>query len=63
MAKSITLQLQDIIKEATNLEQYARQNKGLGGYTPTIPLSQAPGSSNVSSMSTEELLKIARGSK
>lgn len=54
---------QDIIKEATNLEQYARQNKGLGGYTPTIPLSQAPGSSNVSSMSTEELLKIARGSK
>lgn len=54
---------QDIIKEATNLETYARQNKGLGGYTPTIPLSQAPGSSNLSSMSTEELLKIAQGKK
>lgn len=54
---------QDIIKEATNLETYARQNKGLGGYTPTIPISQAPGTSAASSLSTEELLKIARGKK
>jgi hypothetical protein len=54
---------QDIIKESTNLEAYARKNKGLGGYTPTIPMSMAPAGSSVSSMSNEELLKIAKGGK
>jgi len=33
---------QDIVKEATRLETYARQNKGLKGYTPTIPMSATP---------------------
>lgn len=33
---------QTIINEATNLEDYARKNKGLSGYKPTIPLSVAP---------------------
>lgn len=33
---------QDIVKEATRLETYARQNKGLSGYTPTIPMSATP---------------------
>lgn len=46
---------QDIIKEATNLEQYARQNKGLGGYTPTIPLSQAPANPALAALSDDEL--------
>ena len=54
---------QDIITETTNLETYARKNKGLGGYVPNIPLSMAPASSSVTSMSNDELLKIARGKK
>lgn len=33
---------QDIIKESTKLENYARQNKGLSGFTPTIPMSVTP---------------------
>lgn len=33
---------QTIINEATNLEDYARKNRGLSGYKPTIPLSVAP---------------------
>lgn len=33
---------QDIIKESTKLENYARQNKGLSGFNPTIPMSVAP---------------------
>lgn len=33
---------QNIIKEATRLETYARDNKGLKGFTPTIPMSVAP---------------------
>lgn len=46
---------QDIIKEATNLEQYARQNKGLGGYTPTIPLSQAPTNPALAALSDDQI--------
>lgn len=46
---------QDIIKEATNLEQYARQNKGLGGYTPTIPLSQAPANPALAALSDDQI--------
>jgi len=33
---------QEIIKETIRLEQYARQNKGLSGFEPKIPLSVAP---------------------
>jgi hypothetical protein len=33
---------QDIIEEAGKLEAYARKNKGLSGYTPTIPMAVAP---------------------
>ena len=47
---------QDIIKEATNLEEYARREKGLKGYKPTIPLPVTPSSSNpYSSLSDAEL--------
>lgn len=46
---------QDIIKEATNLEQYARQNKGLGGYAPTIPLSQTPSNPALAALSDDQL--------
>jgi hypothetical protein len=33
---------QEIIKETIRLETYARQNKGLSGFEPKIPLSVAP---------------------
>jgi hypothetical protein len=33
---------QDIVQETIRLETYARQNKGLSGYTPKIPLSVTP---------------------
>lgn len=33
---------QDIIKESTRLETYARQNKGLNGFESKIPMSVAP---------------------
>ena len=48
---------QDIIQEANNLETYARKNKGLSGYTPTIPLITSPstGSNSISSMSNEQI--------
>ena len=37
---------QDIIKEATRLENYARQNKGLNGFEPKIPMSVEPSKTN-----------------
>jgi len=33
---------QEIVQETLRLENYARQNKGLSGYTPKIPLSVTP---------------------
>jgi len=33
---------QDIVQETIRLEDYARKNKGLSGYTPKIPLSVEP---------------------
>jgi hypothetical protein len=33
---------QEIVQETIRLETYARQNKGLSGYTPKIPLSVEP---------------------
>lgn len=50
-----------VVAETTRLETHARKNKGLEGFVPEVPLvGQTP---NVSSMSTEELLKIAKGQK
>jgi hypothetical protein len=46
---------QDIITEATRLEDYARANKGLGGYKPTIPLSQPPANSALGALSDDQL--------
>jgi hypothetical protein len=47
----------DVVKEATNLESYARQNKGLSGYTPTIPLTISPQTTKkASDMTDQELI-------
>jgi hypothetical protein len=45
---------QDVIKEANRLETYARQNKGLSGFTPAIPMSVTP-SGQYSGLSDAEL--------
>ena len=53
----------EVVAETTKLETYARQNKGLTGYTPTVPLVSTGG---VDSLSDEELLrqiKQARANK
>jgi hypothetical protein len=54
---------QDIIAETIDLENYARKNRGLNGYTAKVPLSVSPGGADLSSMSDDELMKIARGGK
>jgi hypothetical protein len=47
----------DVIKESSNLENYARQNKGLSGYTPTIPLTISPQTAKkASDMTDQELI-------
>lgn len=50
---------QGIVEETTRLENYARENKGLKGYVPTIPIvnlgANAP--KPLSELSNEELLK------
>lgn len=46
---------QAIIQEANNLEDYARKNKGLGGYRPTIPLSQAPANPALGAMTDDQI--------
>jgi hypothetical protein len=47
----------DVIKESSNLESYARQNKGLSGYTPTIPLTISPQTAKkASDMTDQELI-------
>ena len=50
-----------VVSETTRLDTYARKNKGLEGFVPEVPL--VGQTVNVSSMSTEELLKIAKGQK
>lgn len=50
-----------VVSETTRLDTYARKNKGLEGFVPEVPL--VGQTANVSSMSTEELLKIAKGQK
>jgi len=57
---------QTIVGETTRLENYARENKGLKGYVPTIPLfsGQQPASSNaLQSMSTEQLQQMLKNAK
>lgn len=52
---------QEIVQETIRLEDYARKNKGLSGYTPKIPLSVEPAKQNpYSGLSDAELdAKIA----
>jgi len=47
---------QDIVKETIRLEQYARQNKGLTGFEPKIPMSVAPSQPRPYSGLTDEQL-------
>lgn len=57
---------QSIVGETTRLENYARENKGLKGYVPTIPLfsGQQPSPSNaLQSMSTEQLQQMLKNAK
>lgn len=53
---------QDIIKESTKLENYARQNKGLSGFTPTIPMSVTP-TGQYSGLSDAELAARIRAAQ
>jgi hypothetical protein len=47
----------DVIKESSSLESYARQNKGLSGYIPTIPLTISPQTAKkASDMTDQELI-------
>jgi hypothetical protein len=66
LIKFMSERANDVINETTSMDLYARKNKGLSGYTPTIPqvnFNAASTTSNVTSMSTEDLLKIAKGQK
>lgn len=47
---------QSIIEESTRLETYARQNRGLSGFVPKIPLSVAPSQPRPYSGLTDEQL-------
>lgn len=66
LIKFMSERANDVINETTSMDVYARKNKGLSGYKPTIPqvnFNAASTTSNVTSMSTEDLLKIAKGQK
>jgi hypothetical protein len=56
---------QTIVGETTRLENYARDNKTLKGFTPTIPLiSGQPAPSNaLQNMSTEQLQQMLKNAK
>ena len=60
---------QRIANEATNLETFARQNKGLTNkitgevFKPTIPLSVSPSGNALQSMSTEQLQQMLKNAK
>lgn len=56
---------QEIVQETTRLEQYARQNKGLNGYTAKIPLSVTPSGqySNLSDAELDARIKALQGKK
>ena len=47
----------DVIKESSSLESYARQKNGLSGYVPTIPLTISPQTAKkASDMTDQELI-------
>ena len=49
----------EVVSDVTRMDTYARTNKGLGGFVPRVPLiGQTP---TVSTMSTEQLMRIATG--
>ena len=50
----------EVINETTRLEQYARQNRGLGGYKPAVPLVSTGG---VASLSDDELIRQIRAER
>ena len=54
---------QEIVQETLRLEDYARKNKGLSGYTPKIPLSVEPSKPNASPAAklTDAQLKAIAG--
>lgn len=54
---------QEIVQETINLENYARANKGLSGYTPKIPLSVEPSKPNPAAGLTDAQLKAIAGIK
>lgn len=56
---------QEIVQETIRLEDYARKNKGLSGYTPKIPLSVEPSKPTASPASglTDAQLKAIAGIK
>ena len=57
---------QTIVAETTRLENYARENNGLKGFVPTIPLvsGQQPTTSGaLQSMSTEQLQQMLKNAK
>ena len=54
---------QDIVQETIRLEDYARKNKGLSGYTPKIPLSVEPSKPNAAAGLTDAQLKAIAGIK
>jgi hypothetical protein len=54
---------QEIVQETIRLEDYARKNKGLSGYTPKIPLSVQPSNPSAASGMTTEQLKAIAGIK
>lgn len=54
----------DVIRESNSLETYARQNKGLSGYVPTIPLTISPQTvKKASDMTDQELIDAYRSGR
>lgn len=54
----------DVIKETNSLENYARKNKGLTGYLPTVPLTVSPQrTKNVSEMTDQELINAYKSGR
>jgi hypothetical protein len=56
---------QTIVNETTRLDNYARENNGLKGFVPTIPLvsTQPTTSGALQSMSTEQLQQMLKNAK
>lgn len=54
---------QDIIKETSRLENYARQNRGLSGFESKIPLSVEPSKPSAAAGLTDAQLKAIAGIK